>query len=80
MTPRMLSKISNFPKEMHFIIGGKSWVPNSVGYDIQSEIKELKINCTVSIIESATHHLMCTNPLELNEIVNDIFDTIGTEL
>jgi len=78
MGPRLLNHAHRLPPEVHFLYGGKSWVESATGYHVQSELtamNDLNITCTVSIVDGGTHHLMCTNPTEVNDIVNRILNS-----
>ena len=71
---RILDNLEKLPDQVHFVYGGKSWVSPHSGQVIQKAIDSTSKNSTVSIIDGATHHLMCTHPSEFNQIVNKILD------
>ena len=74
MGQRLVDNASTLPTEIHFIYGGKSWVESKTGYKVQSDLlqKHHGINCTVSIVDEAKHHLMVSHPEEVNQLVNQI--------
>jgi len=74
LEPRFLQNLDRLPENVHFIYGGKSWVSSHSGKVIADalDFSSLKKRTTVSIIDNATHHLMCTNPEEFSETVNKI--------
>ena len=75
MEQRFLARLNELPENVHFIYGGKSWVSSHSGKVIEDSLKETNKQCSVTIIEGATHHLMCTNPNEFNEAVNNILNS-----
>jgi pimeloyl-ACP methyl ester carboxylesterase len=70
----MLENHKNLPKNIHFLYGGKSWLESSVGEKIIKELEESdsNFNCTVTVVDEATHHLQCTHPDRVNSVVNQI--------
>ena len=75
MEERFLARLSELPDNVHFIYGGKSWVSSHSGKVIEEALKETSKKCSVTVIEGATHHLMCTNPNEFNEAINNILNS-----
>ena len=76
MEPRILEAYKNLPREVHFLYGGKSWVENKIGFRVVEALaeKDQKIRTSVHVIENATHHLQCTHPSQVNQIINNILD------
>lgn len=82
MEPRILKNAHRLPSEVHFVYGGESWVNSETGVRIKNGLDVSRegqynaendnINCTVSVVEGATHHLMCSHSTEVNDIVNRI--------
>ena len=74
MEERFLARLGDLPDNVHFLCGGKSWLSSHSGRVIEEALKETNKKCSVTVIEEATHHLMCTNPNEFNEAVNNILN------
>jgi len=73
MEARFLELKSRLPAQVHFVSGGKSWIKPDPFRRIVDVLQcSTNIKCSFTMIESATHHLMCTHPDDLHQVVKSI--------